>query len=230
MIPQRTRREFLTQVGQGMMVATVGSSLATELGVSSALAADEPAPLTFGSLERLVCVMQETPASSLLPKLVDQLRQGTELRQLVAAAAFANARTFGGEDYIGFHTMMALSPALHMSRELPKESQALPIFKVLYRNTNRIQEHGGRKDEVLHAVDAADNDPATPTPERLQAAVHAKDVNSAERLFAKMARASSEEAFNALLYTVQETTEVHRVVLPYRAWDLLGIIGREQAH
>jgi len=229
-MPQRTRREFLTQVGQGMIVATVGSALATELGVSTALAADEPAPLTFGSLERLVCVMQETPASNLLPKLVEQLRQGTELRQLVAAAAFANARTFGGEDYVGFHTMMALSPALHMSRELPKESQALPIFKVLYRNTNRIQEHGGRKDEVLHAVDAADNDPATPTPERLQAAVHAKDVNSAERLFAKMARASSEEAFNALLYTVQETTEVHRVVLPYRAWDLLGIIGKEQAH
>ena len=24
--------------------------------------------------------------------------------------------------------------------------------------------------------------------------------------------------------------DVHRVVMPYRAWDLMGIIGRDQAH
>ena len=29
---------------------------------------------------------------------------------------------------------------------------------------------------------------------------------------------------------MQDSTEVHRVVMPYRAWDLMGIIGREQAH
>jgi hypothetical protein len=28
---------------------------------------------------------------------------------------------------------------------------------------------------------------------------------------------------------VEDDTEVHRVVLPYRAWDLLGLIGRDQA-
>jgi hypothetical protein len=37
-------------------------------------------------------------------------------------------------------------------------------------------------------------------------------------------------AFNELLIAVQDATEVHRVVLPYRAWDLLGLIGKEQAH
>ena len=29
---------------------------------------------------------------------------------------------------------------------------------------------------------------------------------------------------------MQDNTEVHRVVLPYRAWDLLELIGMEQAH
>jgi hypothetical protein len=29
------------------------------------------------------------------------------LPDVVAAAAFANARTFGGEDYVGFHTLMS---------------------------------------------------------------------------------------------------------------------------
>src|SRR5258708_32429254 len=96
--------------------------------------------------------MQETPVNGRLPALVKELRSGTELRQLVAAAALANARTFGGEDYVGFHTMMALAPAFHMAQELPAEWQPLPVLKVLYRNTNRIQERGGRKEEVLHAI------------------------------------------------------------------------------
>src|SRR5207253_10666433 len=118
----------------------------------SARAAEAREALTFGPMEPLVCLMQETAPDKLLPAVVAKLRGGTELRQLVAAAALANARTFGGEDYVGFHTMMALAPAYHMAQELPKEQQALPVLKVLYRNTNRIREHGGRKSEVLHPV------------------------------------------------------------------------------
>jgi len=78
------------------------------------------------------------------------------LRRLTAAAALANARTFGGEDYIGFHTMMALAPALHMAQELPAALQPLPVFKVLYRIPTAIQERGRRKEEVLHAIQTWD--------------------------------------------------------------------------
>ena len=99
--------------------------------------------------------MQETQVERLLPTLVDQLDHGVELKSLVAAAALANVRTFGGEDYIGYHTLMALSPAWQMSREMSGPRQALPVFKVLYRNTNRIGEHGGRPSEVLHQVQPA---------------------------------------------------------------------------
>src|SRR5213080_2667872 len=146
----RTRREFLAEVGRGMVVATVGYELASELGLASSLG--EETALSFGPLEPLVCLMQETPVNRLLPTVVERLRAGTELGRLIEAAALANARTFGGEDYVGFHTMMALAPALHMARELPEAFQPLPVFKVLYRNTNRIQEKGGRKEEVLHPV------------------------------------------------------------------------------
>src|SRR5262249_49254855 len=137
---------------KGMVIASIGSGVAADLGLGAAFAQDGPEALTFGRLEPLVCLMQETPAARLLPELVRRLRGGTELRQLVAAAALANARTFGGEDYVGFHPLMAIGPAFHMAGELPEARRALPVLKVLYRNTNRIQEHGGRRNEVLRPV------------------------------------------------------------------------------
>jgi hypothetical protein len=225
-----TRREFFADVGRGMVVATVGYSLASELGLATTFAADVPDALTFGELEPLVCLMQETPANKLLPKLAEKLKSGTELKRLVAAAACANARTFGGEDYVGFHTMMALSPSLHLAREMPEAQQPLPVFKVLYRNTNRIQEHGGRKDEVLHPVEPGQLPAGKPAAEALREAVRRKDIAGAEQTLAALARRSPDDAFNDLLYAVQDNTEVHRVVLPYRAWDLLDLIGREHAH
>ncbi|HEX7862325.1 MAG TPA: hypothetical protein VF773_18455 [Verrucomicrobiae bacterium] len=222
----RTRRGFLADVGRGVLTAAVGAEIAGELGLGSVLAEEVPESLSFGSLERLVCLMQETPADRLLPALVAQLRSGTDLRKLTAAAALANARTFGGEDYVGFHTLMALSPAYHMSQELPAESQALPVLKVLYRNTSRIQEKGGRKSEVLHPVAVKEGQGK----QSLRDAVRSQDMEGAEATFARLAQGGAEEAFNQVLQAVHDETEVHRVVLPYRAWDLLDIVGREHAH
>lgn len=226
----RTRREFLVDVSRGMMVASVGFGMAAELGLVTSALADDAEVLNFGQLEPLVCTMQETPVSKLLPVLTAELKKGTELRTLTAAAALANARTFGGEDYVGFHTMMALAPAYHMSRELPAEQQALPVLKVLYRNTNRINETGGRKAEVLKRVVVAEPRRGNFTGETLRDAVRRKDVQGAEQTFAAIAANSPYDAFNQLLYEVQDNTEVHRTVLPYRAWDLLDIVGKEHAH
>jgi hypothetical protein len=227
----QTRRDFLSNVGTGMLIATVGQALAFDLGLARAdsAAPDADHPLSFGDLERLVCLLQETPIEKLNGVLVERIRGGTDLKTLTAAAALANARTFGGEDYVGFHTVMALGPSYRMSRELPEALAPLPVMKVLYRNTNRIQEHGGRPSEVLHAVNADGVSPGSLNAAALRDAVHNKDVNQAERIFAGIAQRGPDEAFNALLQTVQDHTEVHRVVLPYRAWDMLDLIGREQA-
>ena len=228
--PARSRREFLAEVGRGMLIASVGTAAASELGLARSFA-DEPAEaLDFGRLEALVRFMQESPPDKLLPGLVDKLRGGVELSRLVAAGALANARTFGGEDYVGFHTMMALAPALHMAGELPQAQQALPVFKVLYRNTKRIQEKGGRKEEVLHRVSPANLGSQSSGEQALLEAVHRRNVDEAEKVFAATAaQGSADNALNELLYAVQEQTEVHRVVLPYRAWDLLDLIGKEYA-
>ena len=228
----RSRREFLADVGRGALVATVGSQLALDLGFASAVAGENDSRdrLTFGALEPLVGLLQETPVDRLMSVLVARLNEGTALGDLVAAAAFANVRTFGGEDYVGFHTMMALAPAYHMAKELPENRRALPVLKVLYRNTNRIQEFGGPSKEVLHKVEPAGGSfEGRRGGEALRDAVRAKDIDAAERTFAALSKGKPDDAFNELLYAVQDNTEVHRTVLPYRSWDLLGLIGFEQA-
>ena len=76
-----TRREFLGGVGRGMLVASVGLGTALDMGLTPAWADDEgDGRLTFGALEPLVGLMQETAVDRLVPVLVEKLKAGTELR------------------------------------------------------------------------------------------------------------------------------------------------------
>jgi hypothetical protein len=227
---QKTRRDFLRDVGAGVVAASVGPGLAADLGFATAFAGQGPERLTFGALEGLVSLMQETAAPQLLACVVERMRQGTPLRDIVAAAALANARTFGGEDYVGFHTMMAIPAAYHMAEELPDARRALPVLKVLFRNAGRIQEFGGPSREVLHPVTAAAPPANQPAGTRVRDAVRRGNANDAEAIYAGVAQGNADDALNNVLQVVEDAAEVHRVVLPYRAWDLMGIIGREQAH
>jgi hypothetical protein len=224
------RRAFLADVGKGMLLATVGPALAADLGLTHALAAEGPERLTFGDREPLVSLMQDTPANKLLPLLVAKINEGTDLGSLVAAGALANARTFGGQDYDGYHAFMALVPSYHMARELPKERQALPVLKVLYRNTSRIQADGGSKREVLHPMAPSELPKDKPAGEVLREATRKHDVNSAEQIFAAMSNESAQDAFNDVLGSVQDEMDVHRVVLVWRSWAVLPLVGKEQAH
>jgi len=223
----RTRRQFLADVAKGALIAGVGSEMAAGMGFGRAWAQSTPDALHFGPMEPLVALLQETPAEKILPLLVDKLKSGTELKQLVGATALANTRTFGGEDYIGFHSLMALMPCWHMSALMPEGRAALPVLKVLYRNVARMQAQGGRKNEVLHPVLPVAE---TSTGTGVRDAIRDNDVKIAEARFASVARGSTEHAFNELLLAQQDQTEVHRVVLTYRSYDLLQLVGKENAH
>ncbi len=125
---------------------------------------------------------------------------------------------------------MALGPAYHMAQEMPEGRQPLPVFKVLYRNTNRIQEIGGARTEVLHPVRPAELSRGQEPGDAVREAVRTKNVDVAEGTFAALAKGSPEDLFNSLLHAVQDNTEVHRVVLPYRAFVLLDLVGAQHAH
>ncbi len=228
---QCDRREFLREVSSGMLVAGLGASLATDLGISPAFADDDAGSLDFGDLRPLVGLMQDTPARKLQPQLIRMLKDGsTSLKQLTAAAALANAETFGGTDYVGYHTEMALLPALSMAGDLPSQRQALPVLKVLYRNAARIQSSGQSKQKTLHPVASGELPQGQPQGEALREAVRAIDLRRAETMFAAQVKQSPQDAFNAALWTVQDNGNVHRFCLAYRAWGLLDVVGQEHAH
>lgn len=226
-----SRRRFMDQVGRGMLAAGVGATLASDLGCSTAFAQQGTDELHFGPYEALVDLLQSTPPEKLLPILVRRLKDGsTDLKQLTAAAALANAETFGGQDYVGFHTAMAMLPALGMADRLPSERRALPVLKVLYRNSLQIQHHGGASAKTLAALHDAEHGHIPHVDLRIRDAARAADMNEGERLFASLEHAPLEEAFAAIVPAVQDDINVHRFVLAHRAYGLAELLGPEYAH
>jgi len=232
----RTRRDFLADVGRGMLVASVGAATAADLALVPAAFADDKkiGRLSFGSLEPLAGLMQDTPADKQLPILVKKLRDGTSLRELVAAGALANARQFGGQDYVGWHTFMALAPAFEMAKELPEPRQALPILKVLYRNAQTMQGRGGHGNEVLKSIEPRSLPEGRPRSALLREAIGNKDTAAADATLVALARGKPEDAYNDLQPIVEEAIfpdadGVHCSVLAWRAWATLDLTGKEHA-
>src|SRR5262245_37243550 len=228
MLPSN-RREFLADVGRGMLAASLGGVLCGDLGLSAAWAKEDvKSRVTFGDYEPLVDLIQETAPEKLLPQLVEKIKAGTDLKTLTAAAALANARAFGGNDYTGYHTFMALGPAYQMAQESPVEQRALPVLKVIFRNASRIQATGHATNDTLQTVVAATT-PDKPA-EQLRDAIHKVSYPDAESVFAAIATGTSGEAFQHLQWAVMEEVDVHRVVLAWRAWSMLSLAGQEHAH
>ena len=127
-----SRRAFQRKVGEGMLAASLGVSLAHELGISTTLAEEKKTSksLTFGDLDPLVALMEETPPDKLQRIAVEKLKTGeVDLNDLMRAAALANARSFGGADYIGMHTLMAMKPTMLMAQQMASERAPLVVLK-----------------------------------------------------------------------------------------------------
>src|SRR5262249_34548470 len=130
--------------------------LALDLGLTSKAFAEDTSGgrPSFGAMEPLGALMQETEADKLLPIVVSKLQGGTDLRTIVGAAALANARAFGGHDYDGYHTFMALAPSFQMAQEVAENLRALPVLKVLHRNARFIHKIGCHEHDTMHGVES----------------------------------------------------------------------------
>lgn len=226
-MPQSHRREFLQEVSGGMLAVLVGRGMAAELGLAAVDDRDDQAR-TPDRLARLSRLIQQTPTGELLPALHTELKNGAGLKELIAAGALANARAFGGQDYNGYHSFMALCPSYAMAKALPENEQALPVLKVLYRTSTHI--HGARctHEDHLDHVEPAKLDAGKPPAEQLREATRAGQLNRAEQIFTSL-RGSPEQTYDDIQLLVQDDLNVHRVVLAWRAWEVLDFIGKDHA-
>lgn len=237
----RSRRDFIGDISRGMLVAGVGAAVATDMGFSPAFADQGTESLSFGAYQPLVDLMREQAPDKLQEILVNKLQRGeSDLRQLVASAALANAETFGGQDYVGYHVEMALVPALEMAERLPEARRPLPVLKVLYRNCQQIQSVGGKSKVTLRPVDikrtsedrntAGQGSLTDTNGAQLRKAVRATKMDQAEQVFASLCTQSQEKAYNQLQATIRDDVNVHRFVLAHRTWELVPIVGEQFAH
>jgi hypothetical protein len=222
-----------------MIAATVGSTSSLGLLNRSASAAtrgefsSSDDELTFGAFEPLVDMLQQTSADKLIGVLVEKIRTGTSLRDLAAATALANARAFGGEDYVGFHTLMAIGPALEISERLDARSAPLPLIKIALRNAKALAAANRHSTSTLRSLKVESSINADVKPGRyaelMKSAVHSGDLAKAESTLAISVSRRPMSAYQELLDVVEESAEVHRVVLAARSWELLDLVGRDRA-
>src|SRR5690349_21185558 len=168
-----------------MLAVLVGPGLAAELGLAAEDGKDDKAK-TSADLARLSQMIQQTSTKDLLPALGGRLKNGTSLKQLIAAGALANARAFGGQDYNGYHSFMALCPSYAMAAALPEKERPLPILKVLYRTSTHI--HGARcaNEDRLAAVEPVKLGDKASAAEQLREATRARKLDQAVQIFAAL--------------------------------------------
>lgn len=224
------RRAFLSDVGSGMLASGLGASLASDLGCSTAFADEGSESIPLGKYAELVEWMRSTPAEKLQPMLAQMVMDGKcDLKTLIGAGALANAVTFGGCDYVGFHTAMAMLPALEMSRMLADRRQSLPVLKVLYRNSQQIQSVGGSSKVTLAAIHAAEHVSDGDVGTAIRDACRKADVERGEKLLTGVG-GSPLDAFNALQPAIQDDLNVHRFVFAHRTYGLVGLLGEEYSY
>src|SRR5262249_44684825 len=165
-VSQSHRRQFLQEVGGGMLAVLVGPGLAAELGLS-AEDNNESKAKTGTGLARLSQVIQQTPTQDLLPALHTELKNGASLKELIAS---------GGQHSNGSHSFMALCPSYAMAMALPEKDRPLPILKVLYRTSTHI--HGARctNEDHLAKVEPVKLDDKAPPAEQMREAARARKL------------------------------------------------------
>jgi hypothetical protein len=174
--------------------------------------------------------MRSTPAAKLQPMLAEKIVKGeVDLKKLVAAGALANAVTFGGCDYVGFHTAMAMLPSLQMSSQLPDKRKPLPVLKVLYRNSAQIQGVGGASTTAMHDMHPSEHAAEGDLSVQIRDACRQADVKQGEALLATVAN-SPIDSFNALQMAMQDDLNVHRFVFAHRTYGLVGLLGKEYSY
>ena len=183
---QRNRRAFLKDVGRGMIVASVGPALAADLFPGTLRADDAPDRLTFGKLDSLVALMQDTPPDKLQPLLAERLRNGADL------TTAHRRRRPGQRPRLRRRRLHRLPhhdgprPGLPHGAGTARGTPTLAgLQSPLPQRRTCLQGHGGAKGaDTLRPLKPADLPADKSGADALREAVERKDMAAADRTFA----------------------------------------------
>jgi hypothetical protein len=115
-----------------------------------------------------------------------------------------------------------------MAMALPERERSLPILKVLYRTSTHI--HGARcaNEDHLARVEPVKLDAKASPVEQMRDATRARKLVQAEQIFASLP-GTPEQTYDDVQPLIQDDLNVHRVVLAWRAWEVLDFVGKDHA-
>jgi hypothetical protein len=122
---------------------------------------------------------------------------------------------------------MAMAPSAEMGPQMASPLGALPVLKVVHRNARFLKDAGRTHEDALAPLppDAG----AAADGSGLVDAMHALELPAAEARLAASLAQSRTAAFDRVQEVVREDGNVHRVVLSWRAVDLLRVTGEQHA-
>src|SRR5262249_13014856 len=97
-----------------------------------------------------------------------------------------------------------------------------------YRTSTHI--HGARcaGEDHLTRVEPVKLDDRAPPCEQLLEATRARKIDQAEQIFAALP-GTPDQTYDDVQLLIQDDLNVHRVVLAWRAWEVLDFIGKDHA-
>jgi len=122
-----------------------------------------------------------------------------------------------------------LAPSFSMAELLPEKERALPIIKVIHRNSRTMGSGPGRPADLLGHAEPAKLKGDQPVGKLLLEATRARHTAEADGIFLAAAKNSLQDAYNDLQPVVHDEANVHRVVLAWRSWETIDFTGQDHA-
>jgi hypothetical protein len=121
-----------------------------------------------------------------------------------------------------------MAPSFEMASQMPEPYGALPVLKVLRRNARFLQETGKSKEDALEPIQPVEKPAGLVEPPGLVESVRARELGQAEQSLVAGNRPEM-ETYELLQNVIRDDVNVHRVVLAWRAHDLLRFTGAQQS-
>jgi len=237
MADRTTRREFLKFAGVGGTTLGLGSlAFLTRLPpVTAQEARVSPRLVKLDSgIEPMVRLIEDTPQSEVLEKVVQRIHQGTSYQQVVAALFLVAIRNIQPRPSVGFkfHAVMVVNAAHMTSLSSPQADRWLPIFWALDEFKTSQAEEQRDSGWRMAPVDERTVPPPQMAKQSFIDAMDNWDEKKADGAVAALARSTGANEIYELFYRfgARDFRDIgHKAIYVANSWRTLQFIGWQHA-